>query len=263
MVIFLVLVAMVAIILLPQLLDAFWSNPFINGMILFVLLVGIILSFRQVIRLFPEVNWVNSLQEGSAGQLRRAPVLLAPVAAIMRDKLGETVITPASMRSILDSVGIRLDEAKDTARYLTGLLVFLGLLGTFYGLLQTVGAVSGVIQNLDVTSGDTTNIFGNLKDGLEAPLGGMSIAFASSLFGQQVRCLGPRTAADVRTARRHDADPEFLPERHTRHGRTGQGHRWARQAHKGRTGRSARPHLRTGRGQQAPYDAHRHPVAGQ
>ncbi|UYQ73011.1 flagellar motor protein MotA [Pelagibacterium flavum] len=183
MVIFLVLVAMVAIILLPQLLDAFWSNPFINGMILFVLLVGIILSFRQVIRLFPEVNWVNSLQEGNAGQLRRAPVLLAPVAAIMRDKLGETVITPASMRSILDSVGIRLDEAKDTARYLTGLLVFLGLLGTFYGLLQTVGAVSGVIQNLDVTSGDTTNIFGNLKDGLEAPLGGMSIAFASSLFG--------------------------------------------------------------------------------
>ena len=183
MVIFLVLVAMVAIILLPQLLDAFWSNPFINGMILFVLFVGIVLSFRQVIRLFPEVNWVNSLQEGNTAQLRRGPVLLAPVAAIMRDRLGETVITPASMRSILDSVGIRLDEAKDTSRYLTGLLVFLGLLGTFYGLLQTVGAVSGVIQGLDVTSGDTSNIFGNLKDGLEAPLGGMSIAFASSLFG--------------------------------------------------------------------------------
>ena len=183
MVIFLVLVAMVAIILLPQLLEAFWSNPFINGMILFVLLVGIVLSFRQVIRLFPEINWVNSLQDGNAGQLRRAPVLLAPVAAIMRDKLGETVITPSSMRSILDSVGIRLDEAKDTARYLTGLLVFLGLLGTFYGLLQTVGAVSGVIQGLDVTSGDTTNIFGSLKDGLEAPLGGMSVAFSSSLFG--------------------------------------------------------------------------------
>ena len=183
MVIFLVLVAMVAIILLPQLLEAFWSNPFINGMILFVLLVGIVLSFRQVIRLFPEINWVNSLQDGNAGQLRRAPVLLAPVAAIMRDKLGETVITPSSMRSILDSVGIRLDEAKDTARYLTGLLVFLGLLGTFYGQLQNVGAVSGVIQGLDVTSGDTTNIFGSLKDGLEAPLGGMSVAFSSSLFG--------------------------------------------------------------------------------
>lgn len=182
MTIFLVLVGMVAIILGPQLLDAFWSSPFINGLILFVLLIGIILSFRQVIRLFPEINWVNSLQNGG-GDLRRGPVLLAPVAAIMRDRLGETVITPASMRSILDSVGIRLDEAKDTARYLTGLLVFLGLLGTFYGLLQTVAAVSGVIQGLDVTTGDTGNIFGNLKEGLEAPLGGMSIAFASSLFG--------------------------------------------------------------------------------
>ncbi|MCD7060483.1 flagellar motor protein MotA [Pelagibacterium xiamenense] len=182
MTIFLVLVAMVAVILLPQLLDAFWANPFINGMILFVLAVGIVLSFRQVIRLFPEVNWVNSLQDGQ-DPARRNPVLLAPVAGIMRDRLGETVITPASMRSILDSVGIRLDEAKDTSRYLTGLLVFLGLLGTFYGLLQTVGAVSGVIQGLDVTSGDTANIFGNLKEGLEAPLGGMSIAFASSLFG--------------------------------------------------------------------------------
>lgn len=183
MVIFLVLVAMVAIIILPQLLTAFWSSPFINGLILFALLVGIVLSFRQVIRLFPEVHWVNSLQEGNAGQLRRAPVLLSPVAAIMRDRLGETVITPASMRSILDSVGIRLDEAKETSRYLTGLLVFLGLLGTFYGLLQTVGAVAGVIQGLDVTSGDTANLFSNLREGLEAPLGGMSTAFSSSLFG--------------------------------------------------------------------------------
>lgn len=181
MTIFLVLVAMLAAILGPQLIDAFWASPFINGFILFTLLVGIILAFRQVIRLFPEVNWVNSLQEG--GNARRAPVLLAPVAAIMRDRMGETVITPASMRSILDSVGIRLDEAKDTARYLTGLLVFLGLLGTFYGLLQTVASVSGVIQGLDVTAGDTSNVFGSLKEGLEAPLGGMSTAFASSLFG--------------------------------------------------------------------------------
>lgn len=182
MTIFLILVGMLALILGPQLLTAFWASPFINGFILFVLLVGIVMSFRQVIRLFPEVNWVNSLQEGSV-QAAKAPVLLAPFAAIMRDRLGETVITPTSMRSILDSIGIRLDEAKDTSRYLTGLLVFLGLLGTFYGLLQTVGAVSGVIQGLDVTAGDTTNIFGNLQQGLEAPLGGMSTAFASSLFG--------------------------------------------------------------------------------
>jgi len=183
MTIFLIIVAMVAVILLPQLLDAFWSSPFINGLILFVLLIGIVLSFRQVIRLMPEVRWVNSLQDQHIPQNVRQPVLLAPVAAIMRDRLGEAVITPASMRSILDSVGIRLDEAKETSRYLTGLLVFLGLLGTFYGLIQTVSSVSGVIQNLDITAGDSGSIFSNLRDGLSAPLGGMAVAFSSSLFG--------------------------------------------------------------------------------
>lgn len=183
MVIFLVLVGLLAIILLPQLLDAFWSSPFINGLILFVLFVGIALSFRQVVRLFPEVNWVNSLQSGNPNAVSKPPVLLAPVAGMLRDRLGETVITPASLRSILDSVGIRLDEAKDTSRYLTGLLVFLGLLGTFYGLIQTVSAVSGAIQGLDVSTGDTANIFSTLKEGLEAPLSGMAVAFSSSLFG--------------------------------------------------------------------------------
>ncbi|RDE08177.1 flagellar motor protein MotA [Pelagibacterium lacus] len=183
MVIFLVLVAMVGIILMAQLIDAFWSSPFLNGLIVFTLLVGIILSFRQVVRLFPEVNWVNSLQEGNASTLRRAPRLLAPVAAIMRDKLGETMLTPASMRSILDSIGIRLDDAKETSRYLTGLLVFLGLLGTFYGLLETVASVAEVIQGLDVTAGDSATVFSNLREGLEAPLGGMATAFSSSLFG--------------------------------------------------------------------------------
>ncbi|VAW18314.1 MotA/TolQ/ExbB proton channel family protein, probably associated with flagella [hydrothermal vent metagenome] len=183
MIIFLILVAMLGGILAPQLVSAFWSNPFINGLILFVLLVGILLSFRQVIRLFPEIRWVNSLQEGSLSDTSRQPVLLAPVASIIRDRLGEAVITPASLRSILDSVGFRLDEARETARYMTALLVFLGLLGTFYGLLQTVGSVSGVIQGLDVTAGDAGNLFSNLKDGLQAPLAGMGTAFASSLFG--------------------------------------------------------------------------------
>jgi len=109
--------------------------------------------------------------------------MLLPVAVILRDNLGETMITPASLRSILDSVGNRLDEAKDTSRYLTGLLVFLGLLGTFYGLLQTVGSVGDVIKSLDITAGDSGNLFSNLKSGLEAPLSGMGTAFASSLFG--------------------------------------------------------------------------------
>lgn len=183
MIIFVILVFMVGGILAVQLIGAFWSNPFINGLILFVLVVGIILSFRQVVRLIPEVQWVNSLQSGNLADARRAPVLLAPVAAMMRDRLGETVITPMSLRSILDSVGFRLDEARETGRYLTGLLVFLGLLGTFYGLLQTVSSVSGVIQGLDITAGDSSNIFANLKDGLQAPLGGMGTAFSSSLFG--------------------------------------------------------------------------------
>jgi hypothetical protein len=179
--IFLVLVALVAAILFNQLLLFFWANPFINSLIFLVLFVGIILSFRQIIRLFPEIRWVNSLQDGQIPAFQ--PRLLAPVANLLRDRLGEAVITPSSMRSILDSVGNRLDEAKDTSRYLTGLLVFLGLLGTFYGLLETVTSVAGTIQALDATSGDTASLFINLKEGLAAPLGGMGTAFSASLLG--------------------------------------------------------------------------------
>lgn len=182
-VIFLILVGLVGVILTPFLITAFWSNPFINGLILLVLAVGILLSFLQITRLMPEVAWVNSLQEGELADTGKPPVLLAPVAGILRNRLGEAIITPASMRSILDSVGMRLDEAKDTSRYLTGLLVFLGLLGTFYGLLQTVSSVSNVIQSLDVTAGNTADLFSNLKEGLRAPLSGMGTAFSSSLFG--------------------------------------------------------------------------------
>ncbi len=183
MIIFLVLISLVALIISLQLISAFWSNPFINGLILFVLIIGIMLSFRQIIRLIPEVRWVNSLQSGENNLNVRQPSLLAPVAVIMRERLGEAIITPASMRSILDSVGMRLEEAKETSRYLTGLLVFLGLLGTFYGLLQTVGSVSEVIQGLDVGDGDAINSFSALKEGLQAPLSGMGTAFSSSLFG--------------------------------------------------------------------------------
>lgn len=181
-VIFLVLVSLVAAILFTNIVTFFWANPFINSLIFFSLFIGIFLSFRQVIRLFPEVKWVNSLQEGTAANAP-PPVLLAPVAGLLRERIGEAIITPSSMRSILDSVGNRLDEAKDTSRYLTGLLVFLGLMGTFYGLLETVSSVAGVINTLDVTSADSASLFANLKDGLTAPLGGMGTAFSSSLFG--------------------------------------------------------------------------------
>ncbi len=179
--IFLVLVALIAAILFNQLIVFFWANPFINSLIFLVLFIGVILSFRQIMRLFPEIRWVNSLQDGQIPPTQ--PRLLAPVANLLRDRLGEAVITPSSMRSILDSVGNRLDEAKDTSRYLTGLLVFLGLLGTFYGLLETVTHVAGTIQALDATSGDTATLFGNLKEGLAAPLGGMGTAFSASLLG--------------------------------------------------------------------------------
>jgi hypothetical protein len=181
-VIFLVLVALVAAILFTTIITFFWANPFINSLIFFTLAIGIFLSFRQVFRLFPEVKWVNSLQDGNVSSTR-PPVLLAPVAGLLRERIGEAVITPSSMRSILDSVGNRLDEAKDTSRYLTGLLVFLGLLGTFYGLLETVTSVSSVINALDVTAGDSATLFTNLREGLVAPLGGMGTAFSSSLFG--------------------------------------------------------------------------------
>jgi hypothetical protein len=181
-VIFLILVGLVAAILFTNIVTFFWANPFINSMIFFALFIGIFLSFRQLFRLFPEVKWVNSLQDGSTTQVR-PPILLAPVAGLLRERIGEAIITPSSMRSILDSVGNRLDEAKDTSRYLTGLLVFLGLMGTFYGLLETVSSVAGVINALDVTSADSASLFTNLKEGLAAPLGGMGTAFSSSLFG--------------------------------------------------------------------------------
>jgi hypothetical protein len=180
-VVFLVLVALIAAILYSQLVLFFWANPFINSLIILVLAIGIVLSFRQIIRLFPEIRWVNSLQDGQIPP--NQPHLLAPVANMLRDRLGEAVITPSSMRSILDAVGNRLDEAKDTSRYLTGLLVFLGLLGTFYGLLETVTNVAATIQALDATTGDTASLFSNLKEGLAAPLAGMGTAFSASLLG--------------------------------------------------------------------------------
>lgn len=184
MVIFLAVVAFLALILYRQIATAFMSNPGLNGMILATGAVGIVLAIRQVIRLVPEVTWVNGFRLGDPGiEVRNPPVLLAPMATLLGNRAGETVLSPATTRSILDSIGMRLDEAREMARYLTGLLVFLGLLGTFWGLLQTVGSVNATIQSLDVGSGDAGVIFEDLKAGLAAPLSGMGTAFSSSLFG--------------------------------------------------------------------------------
>ncbi|MBD8876847.1 MULTISPECIES: flagellar motor protein MotA [Stappiaceae] len=183
MIIFLVIVSFIAFILYRQISVAFMSNPGLNGLIIMVAVFGILLLFGRVIRLFPEISWVNSFRIGDPGLDTRAPVLLAPMATLLGNKVGEMALTPTTARSILDSIGMRLEESREISRYLTGLLVFLGLLGTFWGLLQTVSAVGATIQSLDVGSGDANVIFEDLKAGLEAPLSGMGTAFSSSLFG--------------------------------------------------------------------------------
>jgi protein-S-isoprenylcysteine O-methyltransferase Ste14 len=184
MLVFLVLCALVAVVLYKQIIQAFFANPGLNALIGAVLFIGIILAFRQVIRLYPEVSWVNNFRIADPGlAMARHPTLLAPMAAILgRERSGRMSISQQTMRHLLDSIGTRLDEARDISRYLTGLLVFLGLLGTFWGLIETVGSVGKVIDGLKV-GGDAGALFDTLKGGLAAPLGGMGISFSSSLFG--------------------------------------------------------------------------------
>lgn len=179
MLIFLAIAGFVAAILYRQISSAFQTNPGLNGLILGVLAVGILLAFSQVIRLFREVRWVNSFR---AGTEVNEPVLLAPMKALI-GRSSTMALSPTSMRSILDSIATRLDESRDISRYLIGLLVFLGLLGTFWGLLQTIGSIGDTIRSLDPASGDANDVLDALKSGLTAPLAGMGTAFSSSLFG--------------------------------------------------------------------------------
>jgi hypothetical protein len=184
MLVFLVLCALVMVVLYKQIITAFFANPGLNALIGAVLLIGIILSFRQVIRLYPEVAWVNNFRIADPGlAIERRPTLLAPMAAILGgERTGRMTISQQTMRHLLDSIATRLDEARDISRYMTGLLVFLGLLGTFWGLIETVGSVGKVIEGLKV-GGDAGSLFDTLKEGLAAPLAGMGISFSSSLFG--------------------------------------------------------------------------------
>jgi hypothetical protein len=183
MLVFLVLCALVVVILYKQIAVAYVSNVLLNSVIIAVLAIGIILTFRQVIRLFPEVDWVNGFRLADPGlAVERPPVLLAPMASILGDRMGRMAISSTMMRGILDSIATRLDEARDISRYMTGLLVFLGLLGTFWGLIVTVGSVGSVINTLKV-GGDAQSTFDSLREGLAAPLSGMGISFSSSLFG--------------------------------------------------------------------------------
>ena len=179
-VVFLILVGFVALILYRQISTAFMANPALNALIFLVLLVGIILGLRQVVRLFREVRWVNGMRQPSIDA--PTPILLAPVATVFGPMPETKSISTLTLRALLDSVGSRLDESRELARYLTGLLIFLGLLGTFWGLLETVGSIANVIRSMQVT-GDAGAMFDDLKNGLAAPIAGMSVSFTSSLFG--------------------------------------------------------------------------------
>ena len=183
MMVFVVLGGLVTFLLHKQIVVAFMANPGLNSVIIFVLLIGIALCLRQVIRLYPEIAWVNNFRLADPGlAVDRPPVLLAPMAAILGSRIGRMAVSTQLMRSILDSIATRLDEARDISRYMTGLLVFLGLLGTFWGLIETVSSVGNVIQGLKA-GGDAAGMFDALREGLAAPLSGMGISFSSSLFG--------------------------------------------------------------------------------
>ena len=178
---FLVIVGFVALILSKPIAVAFDANPGLNSLIFGVLGIGLVFAYRQVFRLFREIAWVNSLVSAQPGGAK-PPLLLAPMSTLLNAGAGERGLSTTTTRAILDSVGTRLDEGRELNRYLIGLLVFLGLLGTFWGLLQTVHSISGVIDSMK-TGANNATMFDDLKSGLSAPIAGMSVSFTSSLFG--------------------------------------------------------------------------------
>lgn len=171
---------------LPSVLPVFQSNPYLNGFILFVFVVGVLACFWQVAQLMVSVRWIERFTaRGDQGVRAVPPRLLAPLAALLRRRRDTRMqITTTSTRSILDSVAQRIDEAREITRYIVSLLIFLGLLGTFYGLATVVPALVETIQSLAPQEGETgTDSFARLMSGLEGQLGGMGVAFASSLLG--------------------------------------------------------------------------------
>lgn len=182
MLVFVFVVGLLGAVMAPKIQSAFMANPGLNGVIGITLLLGALHAFRMVWRLFPEVRWVNGFRLGEPNDMPM-PTLLAPMATILGDATRRTVLSPQTMRSLLDLLASRLDESRDLLRYLVGLLIFLGLLGTFWGLLDTVSSVGAAIRALDVTATQSSSVFEELKTGLQRPLEGMGLSFASSLFG--------------------------------------------------------------------------------
>jgi hypothetical protein len=165
-------------------IKAFLANLAINSIILSVLIFGCLFILNQVLKLFKEVRWVNNFQNGDLNaDIGSPPILLAPMATMMLDHQHTISLSTTSMRSLLDSIASRLDEAREYSRYMIVLLIFLGLLGTFWGLLMTIDSISQTIGSLNLNGEQPSAMFEELKQGLEAPLSGMAIAFSSSLFG--------------------------------------------------------------------------------
>jgi hypothetical protein len=189
MLLFVVLVAALAAALGRPLYIAFMGNWLVNGVIIVILLIGIIYIFWQVLLLRPEIDWIESFRRKVASgeparASRRPPRLLASMARMLGSRRdGRVSLSATSLQTLLDGISARLGETRETSRYLIGVLIFLGLLGTFYGLLETVRSVGGVIGALNVGANDVARAFANLKSGLQSPLAGMATAFSSSLFG--------------------------------------------------------------------------------
>ena len=182
--VFVAVVAIVAALLHEQAYRFFLRNPPLNTLILSVLVVGVGLTFRAVLSLDPEVSWIERFRQDDTSLLADgSPPLLGPLAAILRDPKTRLRLSVTGMRSVLDGVNSRLDERRETSRYLIALLIFLGLLGTFWGLLLTATSVGETIRGLNVVGSDPAEMFGTLRAGLEAPLSGMGTAFSTSLFG--------------------------------------------------------------------------------
>ncbi len=184
MALFVTVVAVLCGILFLPLQNAFMTNAPLNGFIVGVLVLGIIYNFRQVLMLYPEVAWIESFRQDSAPLSETySPKLLAPMATMVGKHKDRLSLSTLAMRSFLDGIVSRLDESRDISRYTIGLLIFLGLLGTFWGLLGTVASIGDVIGGLSVDGGEAAVVFSDLKRGLQAPMAGMGTAFSSSLFG--------------------------------------------------------------------------------
>lgn len=184
MAIYLATVGVIVALLFAPLQTAFLANWGFNSLILGVLLVGVIINLRQVLVLHPEIAWIKHFRTGNIALLEEHPRLMKPLARHLQGRRKDRFrLSALSLRTLLDGIRARLDESREISRYVIGLLIFLGLLGTFWGLLDTVGSVGRVISGLDVSGGAVDEVFATLKSGLEAPLAGMGTAFSSSLFG--------------------------------------------------------------------------------